>query len=35
MAFIKGLHLYARKKDFLLQAMTKYTKLDDPEVLSK
>ncbi len=35
MAFIEGLHLYARKKDFVLQVMKKYTKLDDPEVLSK
>ena len=35
MAFIEGLHLYAHKRDFAIQVMKKYTKLDDPEVLSK
>ena len=34
MAFTEGLHLYAHRKDFVLQVMKKYTKLDDPEVLS-
>ena len=35
MAFTEGLHLYAHRRDFVLQVMKKYTKLDDPEVLTK
>lgn len=35
MALTDGLHLYAHKRDFVLQVMKKYTKLDDPEVLTK
>jgi ABC-type nitrate/sulfonate/bicarbonate transport system substrate-binding protein len=35
MALTDGLHLYAHKRDFVLQVMKKYTKLDEPDVLSK
>ncbi len=35
MAFIEGLHLYARDRDFTIGVMQKYTKLRDPLVLSK
>lgn len=35
MALTEGLHLYAHKRDFVLQVMKKYTKLDEPEVLNK
>ena len=35
MAFTEGLHLYVHRRDFVLQVMKKYTKLDDPEVLTK
>ena len=35
MAFIEGLHIYAHNRDFALQVMKKYTKLDDAEVLGK
>ena len=35
MALTEGLHVYAHKRDFVLQVMKKYTKLDEPDVLSK
>lgn len=35
MAFIEGLHLYARDRDFTIAVIQKYTKLKDPSVLSK
>ncbi|HEV8725085.1 MAG TPA: ABC transporter substrate-binding protein [Candidatus Binatia bacterium] len=35
MAFTDGLHLYAQRRDFVLQVMKKYTKLDDADVLTK
>src|ERR1043166_4466948 len=35
MALTEGLHVYAYKRDFALQVLKKYTKLDDPDVLSK
>lgn len=35
MAFIEGLHLYVQKKEFSLGVMRKYTRIDDPEVLSR
>jgi len=35
MAFIEGLHLYARDKEFTIATMQKYTKLKDTSVLAK
>ena len=35
MALTEGLHVYAHKRDFVLQVMKKYTKLDEPDVLNK
>lgn len=35
MALTEGLHVYTHKRDFVLQVMKKYTKLDEPDVLSK
>jgi len=35
LAFIEGLHIYARDKDFSIKVSEKYTKLNDRDVLSK
>jgi len=35
MGYIEGLHLYAQNREFAQSVMHKYTKLSDPEVLSK
>ena len=35
MGLTEGLHLYAHKRDFVLQVMKKYTRLDEPDVLNK
>ena len=35
LAFIEGLHIYARNKDFSMKVLEKYTKLNDRDVLSK
>ena len=35
MGYIEGLHLYTQNREFAQSVMQKYTKLSDPEVLSK
>ena len=35
MAFVEGLHLYVRNKDFTIGVMRKYTRLSNQEILSK
>ncbi|MBI4528671.1 MAG: NrtA/SsuA/CpmA family ABC transporter substrate-binding protein [Deltaproteobacteria bacterium] len=35
MGFIEGLHVYVQKKEFSVGVMRKYTRIDDPEVLSQ
>jgi len=35
LAFIEGLHIYTRDKDFSIKVTEKYTKLNDRDILSK